>query len=295
MGLKIKVHYTFYIFLFFSVYFCDFFMFYYYFISLVIHELSHHFMSRTTSKLSQTITLFPFGLALNVNENCENKFYNFLIFFIGPFVNILIALICIALWWVFPTLYFYLKNLCLVNLSLGLFNLIPLQPLDGGNIFLLFFKGQKKYKIIKIMKRISLFLACVFLIIFLYSIFTCVNFSFFCISFFLMCAGISSPMDYNKFCESMSLKDIKECKIYVVKVGTNFNDLKKYFDRKKYVQFYFVNDKNKIVKIISQDDVLWAGAIRCVRRSFYWHLNMYFFNSFIFLLLYIFIMSLFFK
>ena len=145
MGLKIKVHYTFYIFLFFSVYFCDFFMFFYYFISLVIHELSHHFMSRTSSKVSQTITLFPFGLALNVNDNCENKFYNFLIFFIGPFVNILIALICIALWWVFPTLYFYLKNLCLVNLSLGLFNLIPLQPLDGGNIFLLF--GSKTFDI----------------------------------------------------------------------------------------------------------------------------------------------------
>lgn len=255
MGLKFKIHYSFYIFLFFSVYFCSFFMFLSYFLSLFIHELSHYFMSKTYNILSQTIVLYPFGMQLNVNGDTENKFQNFLIYFVGPFINIFISLVCVAVWWVFPVMYYYLKSFCFVNLSLGLFNLIPLQPLDGGNILMLFFPRAKKCSVLKIMKYISIILSIVFFGLFLYSIFVGVNFSLFCISFFLLSAGLGNNIGYDKLCDSVAVKKIRECKIYVVREGFKTDELRNCFDSKKFVQFYIVNSKNKIVKIISQDDI----------------------------------------
>lgn len=255
MGLKIKIHYTFYIFLFFSVYFCNFFMFLSYFLSLCIHELSHYLVSKTYKELSQTIVLYPFGMQLNVIGLTENKFQNFLIFFIGPFVNIFISLLCVAVWWVFPVMYYYLKSFCLVNLSLGLFNLIPIQPLDGGNILMLFFSQTKKCSVLKIMKRISIIISIVFLGLFLFSFFVGVNFSLFCISFFMLSAGLGNNIGYDKLCDSVAVKKIRECKIYVVRESFKIDELRNCFDSKKFVQFYIVNSKNKIVKIVSQDDI----------------------------------------
>jgi len=255
MGLKIKVHYTFYIFLFFVIYFCNFFTFFNYFIALFIHELSHHLLSRSKGKLSETITIYPFGFMLGVKNNTESDLKKFLIYFIGPFVNILIGLICIAIWWYFPVSFYYLKDFVFVNFMLGFFNLIPIQPLDGGNIFLLFFKNRKvKEKVSKGMKKVAIILSAVFLILFVISIFYSINFSCFCISFFLFSAGLSNPITYDDITKFLPT-DVKECRVYAVSSKTKIDDLKKLFDPTKFVQFYILNDKNKIIKILSQEDV----------------------------------------
>ena len=255
MGLKIKVHYSFYIFLFFVVYFCNFLMFFNYFLALFLHELSHYFISKTSNKMSETMYIYPYGLCLSVKNTSKNLSKNFLIFFIGPFVNILLALICVSVWWLFPLTFYYLKNFVFVNLMLGLFNLIPLVPLDGGNILLLFIKDKySKRKVIKIMKIISLGFAILFLMLFVYSIFTAVNFTFFCIAFFFISVCISKPLDYNEV-SKIACEKVRDVVIYSVDVKTNIVDLKKYFDKTKFVQFYFLNDKKKIVKILSQDDL----------------------------------------
>lgn len=255
MGLKIKVHYTFYIFLFFVVYFGGFLSLFSYFISLIIHETIHHFVSKSSSIMSQTLYLTPCGLSINVNCNNKNKIDKFLIFFSGPFINIFVALLCVGVWWLFPITYYYLKSFAFVNISLGLFNLIPIIPLDGGNIFLLLFDSKSsKRKVIKIMKIFSIIFAIFFLSLFVVSIFFDINFSCFCISFFLFSSAISSPISFDEM-QSFLPDKIKECKIYVVGTKVKLKEMKKYFDKSKFVQFYIVNDENKIVKIMSQDDV----------------------------------------
>lgn len=255
MGLKIKVHFTFYIFLFFVVYFGGFLSLFLYFVSLSVHELTHHFVSKSGGVVSQTIYLTPYGLSINVNCDNKNNFEKFLIFFSGPFINIFISLLCVAVWWLFPITYYYLKSFAFINISLGLFNLIPIVPLDGGNIFLLFFNNKSsKRKVIKVMKICSVVFAFIFLSFFIVSLFYEVNFSCFCISFFLFSSALSSQISFNEL-KSFLPNKIKECKIYVVGAKVKVSEMQKYFDKSKFVQFYIINDENKIVKIMSQDDV----------------------------------------
>lgn len=256
MGLKIKAHFTFYIFLFFVVYFCNYLTFFCYFLALFIHEISHYLLSKSNNKLTETILIYPYGLVINVNNIIATKIKKFWIFFIGPLVNILLALICITIWWFVPSLYYYLHDFVVVNLMLGFFNLIPIQPLDGGNIFLLFFDNvNTKIKVTKVMKKFSFVFSILFLILFIVSIFFGVNFSCLCMSFFLFSASISPAITYDDIACQIENKVVRECKIYAVKNGTNLSKLVKYFDSNKYVQFYFLNDKNKVVKIVSQDDI----------------------------------------
>lgn len=257
MGLKIKTHYSFYLFLFFIVYFGGFFNIFYYFISLIIHELNHYFMSRNYGVMSESMYIYPFGVSLNVNKLNKSDKEKFLIYFAGPFSNILLSLICVAVWWCFPTMYFYLKDFVFVNIVLGVFNLIPIVPLDGGNIFLLFFKTKNtRVKVIKLMRIFSIIFSIFFLILFIVSCFFETNFSCFCISFFLFSASLNSSISYDNIMDHIEEKKVKECKIYVVNIHTKLCELYKYFDSSKYVQFYLVNDDHKIVKIVSQEDIL---------------------------------------
>lgn len=257
MGLKIKIHYSFYLFLFFVVYFGGFFNIFYYFSSLIFHELNHYFLSKTYGVLSESMYIYPFGLSLNVNNFNKSDKEKFLIFFAGPFSNILLSLICVAIWWCFPIAYYYLKDFAFVNIMLGVFNLIPIVPLDGGNIFLLFFKSKKtRAKVVKLMQIFSIIFSIFFLVLFIVSCFFEINFSCFCISFFLFSASLNSSISYESIMDRIDKKKVKECKIYVVSIRTKLCELYKYFDSTKFVQFYLVNDDHKIVKIVSQEDIL---------------------------------------
>ena len=178
MATKIKFHFTFFIFLFFVIYFNSFLLFFAYFISLFIHEYSHYLMSKRYGILSQTLNIYPFGMNINVNINCKNKADKFLIFLIGPLSNILMLLITISLWWCFPISYFYTLDFAIANFALGFFNLIPIYPLDGGNMILSVFNSvESKLKILKIMKIISIVVGGIFLFLFIpLSVYVKINF-----------------------------------------------------------------------------------------------------------------------
>ncbi len=66
----------------------------------------------------------------------------------GPLVNIILAVISGLLIRFLPfssAIFYLLSVICIVNLSLAIFNLVPVPPLDGSYIFLSFFpaKAQK--------------------------------------------------------------------------------------------------------------------------------------------------------
>ena len=48
---------------------------------------------------------------------------------------------------------------------------------------------------------------------------------------------------------------IKEQKAYVIRLNTDYESIKKCFDDDYYVQFYVLNDNDKVVKILNQDEV----------------------------------------
>ena len=93
-----------------------------------IHEIGHLIAGVLLGLKAKSINIMPFGLALYF-EDYSNKYTlkKLIIAMAGPITNLIIALIGIYNTWNEDVIY--------ANMLIGLFNLIPLYPLDGGRIF----------------------------------------------------------------------------------------------------------------------------------------------------------------
>ena len=196
-------------------------------------------------------------MCLDVNIENAKRMNKIFIYLIGPFSNILLLLITISVWWYFPVVYFYTRDFAFSNFILGFFNLIPLYPLDGGNVIISCISTiEGKLRILKIMKMVSIITGIIFLFLFIWSCFYIVNFSCFCISFFMFTSVLSYKDVVSKEIKNKLMRsDIKQQKAYVIRLNTDYESIKKCFDDDFYVQFYVLNNDNKIVKIFNQDEI----------------------------------------
>src|SRR6266576_5001552 len=107
------------------------------FASVLIHELGHSFVARSRGLRVKNITLFIFGGVSSIETEPDNPKDEFLVAVVGPLISLLLA----ALFWLIG-LYVtpdsataaLIDYLVLANLGLGLFNLVPGFPLDGGRV-----------------------------------------------------------------------------------------------------------------------------------------------------------------
>src|SRR6266581_2000399 len=109
-----------------------------FFASIVVHELAHSWVAIRYKIPVSRITLFIFGGVSQIAGEPPSASAEFLIAVVGPLTSFALA----ALFYlsepllvnVAPTLA-VAKYLALINGMLGLFNLIPGFPLDGGRVF----------------------------------------------------------------------------------------------------------------------------------------------------------------
>lgn len=107
------------------------------FASVLAHELGHSFVAIKQGIAVKSITLFLFGGLASLEKESKTPAEAFWVAIAGPLVSLFLFGIFTAIRvttpvsGVFVTL---LGTLAYVNLALGLFNLIPGLPLDGGNI-----------------------------------------------------------------------------------------------------------------------------------------------------------------
>lgn len=110
-----------------------------FFASVLAHELSHSVMARRLGIPVEDITLFLFGGVTKTRMEASNPKDEFLIAIVGPLTSLVIAG---ALWVILQTLqdamaapvHFALGYIGWLNLLLGVFNLAPGMPLDGGRV-----------------------------------------------------------------------------------------------------------------------------------------------------------------
>jgi Zn-dependent protease/CBS domain-containing protein len=110
-----------------------------FFASVLVHELSHSVMARRLGIPVEGITLFLFGGVTKTRMEARQPRDEFLVAVVGPLTSLVIA----ALMWAVVNLAgdglsepisFALGYLGWVNLALGVFNLLPGYPLDGGRV-----------------------------------------------------------------------------------------------------------------------------------------------------------------
>ena len=111
------------------------------FASVLLHEVGHALVARWFGIHTREIVMFPIG-GLSRLDGQPKPRQELLISTAGPFVNLLIAVILLATQHDLvpletlrvPTDANLIERIALGNLLLGLFNLLPAYPMDGGRI-----------------------------------------------------------------------------------------------------------------------------------------------------------------
>jgi Zn-dependent protease len=108
------------------------------FVSVLLHELAHSFVARSRGLPVHTIVLFIFGGVSNIEKEPETPGVEFSMAFVGPLVSLLIGVLCYGVLFLIQGDHSFVTStieyLAFTNILLGIFNLVPGYPLDGGRV-----------------------------------------------------------------------------------------------------------------------------------------------------------------
>jgi Zn-dependent protease/CBS domain-containing protein len=119
-----------------------------FFLSILLHELSHSLVARRYGLPVGSITLFIFGGVSNLTKEPENSRQEFWIAFVGPLTSLVLGgLFGLAYLGLHPFEKGIAEvglHLAAINVVLAVFNLIPGFPLDGGRVLRSLFWARKR-------------------------------------------------------------------------------------------------------------------------------------------------------
>ncbi|WP_408899476.1 site-2 protease family protein [Nocardioides sp. R1-1] len=106
------------------------------YLAVLLHEASHALMARRFGFTVQSITLHFLGGATAIEGESRRPRQEFWIAVVGPVTSILVGAAALALWFVTPDglLLLVIEGLAGANLMIGVLNLVPGLPLDGGRV-----------------------------------------------------------------------------------------------------------------------------------------------------------------
>ncbi len=103
-------------------------------LALTLHELSHAIVAHAMGYRIDVIEFLPYGgVARLYGQTMSNK-ADFIIALAGPLCSFLVAGGVSLAGTLFPLAYYQLQYFLALNVALGMFNLIPALPLDGGRM-----------------------------------------------------------------------------------------------------------------------------------------------------------------
>lgn len=163
-------------------------------LAAAIHESGHFIMMKLYRKEISRIKIMPFGIDMEEKNRAQNSYIqDCMISLAGPFSNLVWfgALLFCTLW----TRHILLERFLLIHLFLGIFHLLPIAPLDGGQAcYSLLCMRLSPRKAEKIIKWVSFFvllpIACIGFILLFQSKY---NFSLLLICIYLMLLLLLKP------------------------------------------------------------------------------------------------------
>ncbi|MCH7617147.1 MAG: site-2 protease family protein [Chloroflexi bacterium] len=112
-----------------------------FFVSILLHELSHSLVARRLGLPVHSITLFIFGGVSSLTQEPESPGQEFKITIVGPLMSFALGIIGGVIYLALHlsdmgtsvpgAIAFYLA---FINIAVGIFNLLPGYPLDGGRV-----------------------------------------------------------------------------------------------------------------------------------------------------------------
>ncbi len=104
--------------------------------SVLLHEASHAYVARHYGHRVTSITLHFVGGMTTVDSEARRPRHEFWIAVVGPLTSIAVGAAALGLWFVTPDglLQVAVEGLAGANLLVGVLNLVPGLPLDGGRV-----------------------------------------------------------------------------------------------------------------------------------------------------------------
>lgn len=186
--MKIKIHPLFGVLVIITIFFGGGASMLWTFLAVLLHESGHYFVAKSRGYVMGSLVLMPFGAEMSTKENFDSK-SSVMIGLAGPLTNIILALITVGIWWIFPSLYSATKAFLNANISMAFFNLLPVYPLDGARV--LVGLSKNKLKALRWLKIFGVVVSIVALALFVVSCFFTPNFTYAVVGIFLLYGAIT--------------------------------------------------------------------------------------------------------
>ena len=260
VGLKFSIHPLFLVFGIYFAFIGKVFSFIIYTLSAVIHEIGHYIESEKLGYGLEKIVLMPYGALIKGDLDGVSYKDECKIALAGPFYNLIIAVVCVAFWWLIPDTYPYTDLIVTANLSLAIINLIPCYPLDGGRFLLAtlsLFLPRKTAK--KIVKGLGISFALLLFGLFVYSCFIGINLTLLFFSFFMFIGvlGWAKDSEYIKIYQNLTYKKTTNPRVVKRIVIGGDSELKKLYKLINAEYYYEVKVEMENDKIILEGDKLY--------------------------------------
>lgn len=217
---------------------------------IFIHEMGHILMARKLGYKLKSFYIAPYGACLNYQESCFETKDEILIAVAGPMVNLISSVIIISLWWIFPSIFAFTYQFVFQSMMLGLFNLLPCYPLDGGRVLVgLLSQSQPRQKAIKITVIFNIIVSFILFVLFIISCFYNFNPSL-CLCAVFMILGILDTKYESKF-QILSLykkktKNFSKPFFLTINSNVNIGQMLKHIEPSRYTIFIVLSNEKTI-------------------------------------------------
>ena len=222
-----------------------------YTLALLLHELAHYYIAKSKGYKVGHLKLDLLGMKLKISDNID-KNDHFWIAFAGPIVNFILCILCTALWWIIPESFYFSSAFFQANLILALFNILPIEPLDGGVMLnCLLNKANKKVSKV-ISKIVNILFIIVFVLLFFISLDNEPNLILlmFAIFFVVNLIKNNKKQEYENYTKFLLKKNLPISKVNLVKISstTTLFDCFKQIKSNQYTVFYYETKKCHITE-----------------------------------------------
>ncbi len=143
-----------------------------YAIAVLLHELSHYLVASKLFYHCNEIQLSIFGAVLYGEFQDVTPGDRVKIALAGPACNLILCVICSALWWIAPETYYYTEDFFFANISMALVNMLPCYPLDGGRVLTGLLEKKLDKRAVKVTKVLTVAVSLALFGVFVLSLFT---------------------------------------------------------------------------------------------------------------------------
>lgn len=240
------------------------------FVTVVIHEFSHSYVAKRYGIPVERIVLLPIGGVSAMGEIPKNPGQELKIAIAGPLTNVFIAIFCligllitgglgslsVSSFFITNTpnadLNLFLSNFLGINLLLGVFNLLPAFPMDGGRVLRAYLARKMSY--VKATKTAATVGKQFAILMAIFGIFF--NFILILIAIFIY---IGADQEYktimvSSMLEGLTVKNIMTSDIATLSPETPVSEALSTMFQKRHMG-YPVVDRNELVGIITFDDI----------------------------------------